>query len=675
MLFFTNCNIDSLWSQRDLTRNVNIKFSRKYLLKLADDGRPKQVISKLQPQETDELYRCTANPTGNLEAVLKRVAPTKRSADQKKPDEVDHWSEDQTKLLYVAEQFFQPIGYSNPLFEEANDGSGPEAEEFFYHESWGEQMSEVRHPVACILDISTGKIDIVNIQNVSVTETVWSPSDDGIVFIGLQEEPRKLGKMYCSNRRSSVMYFNFQRKESIEIGTPGKAVRSPIFNRSGDTLIYLETEALGAHLKSERLMNCDWKTKGVQAVTDVVSDPAGLQNFPGLFSAHLPKQCWCNDDKRVILDSAWGAKTEILVIDVSLQSVTKISNIAKVEGTWTALGVWDDYVLATFSTPVVTPTLFIARLPEAGRESEIHWMEVDRCGPRSKYDFQYSLLEFQRPPEKGENPHVNTRYEGLFTHPTQGSNWPCILWPHGGPHTVSTIAWNLESAFFMSFGYAVLRRTEFGYVPCSSSHVLLLVNYHGSTGYGENFVRCLLGNVGHTDVLDCQHALKSVLDKEPRVDRNALFLFGGSHGGFLVLHISATSGTAFKACVARNPVANIAAMVDCSDIPDWCVSEALADEVDFQHPVSAKMREVMWTKSPIAHVDKTVTPTLFMLGDKDLRVPALQCKEYIHVMKSRGIPVKVLYYPENCHPLDKVDAECDVAINCVRWLEHYKNLK
>jgi len=63
---------------------------------------------------------------------------------------------------------------------------------------------------------------------------------------------------------------------------------------------------------------------------------------------------------------------------------------------------------------------------------------------------------------------------------------------------------------------------------------LLFVNYRGSTGLGKNYVDSLLGNVGDADVKDVLNAIQS---KASWFNRK-LLLYGGSHGGFLVTHLS-----------------------------------------------------------------------------------------------------------------------------------------
>jgi acylaminoacyl-peptidase len=65
-----------------------------------------------------------------------------------------------------------------------------------------------------------------------------------------------------------------------------------------------------------------------------------------------------------------------------------------------------------------------------------------------------------------------------------------------------------------------------------------MVNYRGSIGFGEASVKSLPGHIGDNDVADMQQAVKEALAKLPLLDPDHCVLFGGSHGGFLVTHLS-----------------------------------------------------------------------------------------------------------------------------------------
>lgn len=78
-----------------------------------------------------------------------------------------------------------------------------------------------------------------------------------------------------------------------------------------------------------------------------------------------------------------------------------------------------------------------------------------------------------------------------------------------------------------------------------------------------------MGRVGKSDVYDCVLATNEATKKFPCLNPNQLILVGGSHGGFLVTHLSGQYPEMFKAVIARNPVIDIASMSIVSDIPDW----------------------------------------------------------------------------------------------------------
>lgn len=62
---------------------------------------------------------------------------------------------------------------------------------------------------------------------------------------------------------------------------------------------------------------------------------------------------------------------------------------------------------------------------------------------------------------------------------------------------------------------------------------LLVVNYRGSTGYGEDFLNSLLGEIGTRDIEDQGNLVKMALEKfSDKIDPKRVGVYGGSHGGF-----------------------------------------------------------------------------------------------------------------------------------------------
>lgn len=69
---------------------------------------------------------------------------------------------------------------------------------------------------------------------------------------------------------------------------------------------------------------------------------------------------------------------------------------------------------------------------------------------------------------------------------------------------------------------------------------VLLVNYRGSTGYGQRSIDSLPGNIGKNDVEDMIQAIQTVLasEGEGKIDPEDISVVGGSHGGFLTGRLS-----------------------------------------------------------------------------------------------------------------------------------------
>uniref|UniRef100_A0A3B3C5N4 Acylamino-acid-releasing enzyme n=1 Tax=Oryzias melastigma TaxID=30732 RepID=A0A3B3C5N4_ORYME len=655
-------NIYTEWSQRDLERNENVKFCRQYIV-FHDD---KSVVYSGASGNCTEIkgeVLSKDSPSGEMKAVV-RECTVKGEEKQfleiwaknikmksinltalKKHGKVygDEqfgclvWSHSETHLLYVAEKkrpeaesFFQ-VKLSSTVDEEETTRlekkQTVKGEQFAFYEDWGEDLVNKSCPVLCVLDIEGDNVSVLEgvPDDISPGQAFWAPGDTGVVFVGWWHEPFRLGLKYCPNRRSSLFYVDLTGGKCEQLSSGSSAVCSPRLSPDQCRIVYLECSVYGPHMQCSKLCMYDWYTKKTSVVVDVVKR-SKEDGFAGIYCSQLSPKCWSADSQRVLISCPQRSLKGLLAVDISTGSVTSL----------TAGGV--------------------GFLPSRDSQEKVAWVTLEES--QMLPDIGWQILTLTPPPEQDNSQYPGLDFEALLIKPKEVNvevKLPLVVIPHGGPHSVTVAEWILSSSVLCRMGLAVL-----------------LVNYRGSLGFGQDNILSLLGNVGSQDVKDVQFAVESIL-KSGEFDEKKLAVSGGSHGGFLACHLIGQYPGFYKACVARNPVTNLASMLCSTDIPDWCVVEAGYDYSPDSLP-DPSVWEQMLNKSPIKHVTQVQTPVLLTLGEDDKRVPNKQGIEYYKALKAKQIPVRLLWYPGNNHSLSKVDAESDGFMNIALWILQHLSL-
>jgi dipeptidyl aminopeptidase/acylaminoacyl peptidase len=200
---------------------------------------------------------------------------------------------------------------------------------------------------------------------------------------------------------------------------------------------------------------------------------------------------------------------------------------------------------------------------------------------------------------------------------------PLIHMIHGGPHGTfgDTWHWRWNAAVF-----------------CGDNRIAALVNFHGSTGFGQEFAQCIRGDWGDLPATDIELATDHLI-ASGIADPTRIAVTGGSYGGYMVAWL--TSQTERYACaIAHAAVTDLPGM----HASDLTSGRAYAYGAEVWEDLDRVNR---W--SPAAHAAGYSTPTLVIHGERDYRVPVTQGLELYGVLQAKGIDSRLVYYPDENH--------------------------
>jgi acylaminoacyl-peptidase len=230
-----------------------------------------------------------------------------------------------------------------------------------------------------------------------------------------------------------------------------------------------------------------------------------------------------------------------------------------------------------------------------------------------------------------------------------GQKYPVAFLIHGGPHGSFGNAWSYRwnPQVWAGMGYAVV-----------------MVDFHGSSGYGEAFGKSIIGHWGDRPLTDLQKGWTYALGHYGFLDSGRACALGGSYGGYMVAWIAGNWTQPWKCLVNHDGVFDIRLMSYSTDIPGFQQSQ---DEA----PTWVKP-EAVERFNPIDHVAEWSVPMLVVHSGRDDRVPLDQGMGAYGAAQLRHVPSELLYFPDENHwvlkPQNSVQWYATVQNWMKRWL-------
>ena len=221
--------------------------------------------------------------------------------------------------------------------------------------------------------------------------------------------------------------------------------------------------------------------------------------------------------------------------------------------------------------------------------------------------------------------------------------YPMVLWIHGGPWSMYSVAFSWSFQNFAANGYGVL-----------------FLNPRGSTGYGQDFVNGIQYSYPGKDYDDLMADVDAALAKGWIDDKN-LFVCGGSGGGVLTAWIVGHTDR-FAAAVSMRPVINWHSFVGNTDGQSWYYQ---FQKYPWEDPMEYAVR------SPLHYVANVKTPTMVMTGEADLRTPIRQSEEFYRALKMLKKDTLLVRMPDEYHGWRRPSHQLAQQLYLLAWFEKY----
>lgn len=244
--------------------------------------------------------------------------------------------------------------------------------------------------------------------------------------------------------------------------------------------------------------------------------------------------------------------------------------------------------------------------------------------------------------------------EGILFYPKnwkEGEKYPLMLNIHGGPAAYD------PDWFELSWG-------SYHHLLAEKGSFVLMVNYSGSSNYGLDFVESIYGKYYELEVPDIISGVDHLI-KRGLVDPERVGTQGWSNGSILSIALTVEFPQRIKVALCGAGDVNwISDYGNCRFGPQF-------DDLYLGDSFFKKL-EIYIKKSPLFKMDRVITPTLILFGDKDTNVPTEQGFEHYRALQLLGkAPVRLVIFPGEPHGLRRLSHQRRKIEEELSWLDKY----
>ena len=381
----------------------------------------------------------------------------------------------------------------------------------------------------------------------------------------------------------------------------------PVFSRDGGTLAYLAMSRAGYEADRFDIVLRDWARGTERKIVLRADDTARGDRSPG-------ELAWSADGRQLFCTAAHLGQHAVFSVDIP----TGRARILVETGTASNPQVLPDSRLLFGMNSLLGPTELYTVGPNGGEPHRVTHLN----------DARVAAAKFGQPVRFTFRGAKDDLVYGYLVYPVDfdaAKKYPVAFLIHGGP----------QGSFGNNFHYRWNPQAYAG-----AGYAVVMIDFHASVGYGQAFTDAVNNDWGGAPYEDLMKGLDFALQKFPFLDRERMGALGASYGGYMINWIAGHTDR-FKTLICHDGnLDEHMAYYDTEELwfPEW------------EHGGPAYANPAGYMKdSPLNHVDKWKTPMLVIHGGKDYRVVDTQGISTFTLLQRKGIPSKLLYFPDENH--------------------------
>jgi dipeptidyl aminopeptidase/acylaminoacyl peptidase len=447
-------------------------------------------------------------------------------------------------------------------------------------------------------DVTPGDYDTPPLDLGGQHDYVFSPDGKEICFV------RNTDPMVAASTNNDLFIYNIESGKITRLTTNKGDDCNPTYSPDGRYLAYLSMETPGFEADRRRIMLYDRKTGKTVELTKG-------------FTLSVGSVFWHPDKKEIYFTCGERGTVSIYKVNIRKPHIVPVLKGHTVADVQFANG---NTLIFREQNEAMPYELFKFDLKKHRRtqltfvnKALLDQLELPRLEP------------FAFVGAHGDSVHGYIMRPPFFE---KGKKYPAIELIHGGPQG----AWERE--FHYRWNYQMF---------AAPGYVIFMINFHGSSGYGQAFTNAVSKDWGGAPYQDILIGTKYVLDHYKCIDPNRVGAAGASYGGFMINWIEGGEQQPFKCLVSHDGVFEQVSMYGATE-------ELWFPEHEFNGtPWDPGSLYQKWNPAAPERVRRFKTPMLVVHGEHDYRVPYTQGLQIFTALQRQGIKSKLLFFPDEYH--------------------------